>query len=325
MAINDQLKMLNIPVWRRIAQQRRSSLVWSIPFFCLLNAIFMVNLNPDDMSVFAQLSDTSSNSGSTSGDLGRPSSLVPLGGNNSNVTNSRAIPDAETIFETEAAKMPTSVGSFIILIANEAHESWQDERHKLITDHNPYFIPANLVVPRGTQIIFLNADAPWDTPHPHTIEILDTAGDNVVYSSETLDYGNSSGIIENLPPGNYTVVTTEYDARDGTILVESEEQSSGKLIVGGFYTPTHQVENNKDNDGNPHPGWLEYYREEFEKNGFDILSEYNFTYAQCDYCPGGYWIDNKTGDHTLMIFATEQPLSEALAKLEKLAKDNVYV
>jgi hypothetical protein len=324
MAINEQSKM-NIPIWERIAQQKRSLLIWSISFSFVLNGTFMVTPNPNGMDVFAQLSNTSSNSDSSSGDLGRSSSLAPIGGNSGNVTNTPDILDAETIFRSESAKMPASVGSFIILVANEAHESWQDERHKLITDHNPYFIPANLVVPRGMQIIFLNADAPWDTPHPHTIEILDAADDNVVYSSETLDYGNSSGIVENLAPGNYTVVTTEYDAREGTILVESDEQSSGNLIVGGFYTPTHQVENNKDNDGNPHPGWLGYYREEFEKNGFDILSEYNFNYAQCDYCPGGYWIDNKTGDHTLMIFATEQPLSEALAKLEKLAKDNVYV
>ena len=47
---------------------------------------------------------------------------------------------------------------------------------------------------------------------------------------------------------------------------------------------------------------------EFPKNGFQILSEYNFTYGACDYCPGEYWPDNKSGNHTLLIFATEQPL-----------------
>jgi hypothetical protein len=43
-----------------------------------------------------------------------------------------------------------------------------------------------------------------------------------------------------------------------------------------------------------------------------ILSQYNFTYGTCDYCPGEYWPDNKTGNHTLIIFATEQPLADAL-------------
>jgi hypothetical protein len=74
-----------------------------------------------------------------------------------------------------------------------------------------------------------------------------------------------------------------------------------------------------------HPGSLNYYRTEFPKNGFRVLSEYNFTYGTCDYCPGEYWPDNKTGNHTLIIFATDQPLSDALVKLKKLVKDNVYV
>jgi hypothetical protein len=58
---------------------------------------------------------------------------------------------------------------------------------------------------------------------------------------------------------------------------------------------------------------------------FDILSEYNFTYATCDYCPGEYWPDNKSGEHTLLIYSTQQPLSEALVKLGKLVTDNVYI
>ena len=70
-------------------------------------------------------------------------------------------------------------------------------------------------------------------------------------------------------------------------------------MVGEFYTPSHQVENNKNDDG-VHPG-LQYYQNEFPKNGFQILSEYNFTYAACDYCSGKYWPDNKTGNHTLII------------------------
>ena len=47
--------------------------------------------------------------------------------------------------------------------------------------------------------------------------------------------------------------------------------------------------------------------------------------AACDYCPGEYWPDNKTGNHTLIIFATEQPLPDTLAKLKKMTRDNVYV
>jgi hypothetical protein len=138
-----------------------------------------------------------------------------------------------------------------------------------------------------------------------------------------LDYTNSS-VPTTLPVRNYTIVNTEYDATEGTISVRNEK-SNGDLAVRGFYTPTGQVENNKDNDGGVHPGSLDYYRTEFPRDGLRILSEYNFTYGTCDYCPGEYWPDNKTGNHTLIIFATEQPLSDAMVKLKKLVKDNVYV
>jgi hypothetical protein len=160
------------------------------------------------------------------------------------------------------------------------------------------------------------------TPHPQTIELADEGGETV-YSTGVLEYTNSSEPVV-LPVGNYSVVNTEYEATEGTISI-TNQRSNGNLVVGGFYTPSHQVENNRDNDGGVHPGSLQYYRTEFPKNGFRILSEYNFTYAACDYCPGGYWPDNKTGNHTLIIFATEQPLPDALSKLRNLVRDNVYI
>src|SRR5918911_140805 len=103
-----------------------------------------------------------------------------------------AIPIAESVYQSESMKLPPSVGSFIILIANEAHESWQDERHKLITDKNSYYIPKNLRIPQGTTLSFLSADAPWDTPHPHTIDIIDKEGGDTVYTTGVLEYTNSS-------------------------------------------------------------------------------------------------------------------------------------
>jgi hypothetical protein len=244
------------------------------------------------------------------------------GSNSSNLNSTGTIPIAESVYQSESMELPVSIGSFIILIANEAHESWQDEKHKLITDKNSYYIPKNLRIPQGATVTFLNADAPWDTPHPQTIEIRDDEGETM-YTTGVLEYTNSSEPTI-LPVGNYTTVNTDYEATEGTISV-TNEKSNGKLVVGGFYTPTGQVENNKDNDGGVHPGSLKYYRTEFPKNGFQILSEHNFTYAACDYCPVGYWPDNKTDDHTLIIFATQQPLSDTLIKLKNLVKDNVYV
>ena len=130
------------------------------------------------------------------------------------ITNmAKDIPTGESVYKSESMSLPTSVGSFIILIANEAHESWQDEKHKLITDRNPYYIPKKLVIPQGTTITFLNADAPWDTPHPETVEVRDSSEDgDVIYTTGTLDYTNSSKPTK-LPVGNYTIVNTEYGGR----------------------------------------------------------------------------------------------------------------
>jgi len=254
---------------------------------------------------------------------------------NTNSFSDESIGSANSVHNTETLTVPKEVDVFVTLIANEAHESWEDERHKLITDRNAYYIPTKLVIHEGTAIVFLDADAPWDTPHPQTIEIVDKRSNDVVYSTGILDYSNSSEPVQ-LSSGNYSLVNTEYESKEGNILVLPNEDSkdgnnssvsstNDNLIVGGFYTTTNQVENNKDNDGVSHPGSLEYFREQFEKNGFTIFREHSFSYGACDYCPGGFWPDNKSGDHTLIIYSTQQPLSEVLDKLERLVKDNVYV
>lgn len=232
------------------------------------------------------------------------------------------IPQAKSVYDTETMHLPRSVGYFIILIANEAHEDWSNEKHKLLTDHNPYFVPSHILIPKGTAIVFLNADAPWNTPHPHTINIKDSSG-KVIHTTGKMEYASSSDS-KVLPEGTYAITDTEYKWMKGTITV-SDETSTGKEIVGGFYSPTNQVSNNLDNDGNMHPGWLGYYESEFPKNGFNIFSKHNFSYNTCSYCEGKFWPDNKTGDHTLIIFGTDQPLSEAIVKLQKLVKDNVYI
>jgi hypothetical protein len=240
-------------------------------------------------------------------------------------TNRDVIPTADIVHSSESMKVPPSVGTFVILIPNEAHENWSDEKHKLITDKNSYFVPTNLIVPNGTALVFLHADAPWDTPNPHTIEIQESSSGNAVYNTGQLDYTLSSKQIVLPSPGTYNIVDKSYDTKEAKITVLDNVTSNGNSIIGGFYAPTNQVENTEDNDGVSHPGSLQYYKEAFSKNGFDILSEYNFTYAACDYCPGEYWPDNKSGEHTLLIYSTKQPLPDALAELEKLVRDNVYI
>jgi hypothetical protein len=251
-----------------------------------------------------------------------PSSLQINRSNNDN--SSANIQTAQSVYTSQSMTLPSSVGTFVWYIVNEAHENSATERHKYLSDSNAIYLPTNLVIAQGTAISFLNADAPWDSPHPHTINIFDSS-EKIVYSSGKMDYTNSS-TPKVLPSGKYTVMDTKYTWMKGNLTVTPQSRSgNGSLIMGGFYTTTSQVANNKDNDGGVHPGWLGYYRTEFPKNGFKILSEYNFHYANCKYCPGGYWPDQKTGDHTLIIYSTSQPILDALSKLSKMVWNNVYI
>jgi hypothetical protein len=239
------------------------------------------------------------------------------------IVNSSDIPSAQSVYETESMTLPPSVGIFVCYIVDEAHENTATQPWKHVSDHNPIYLPTNLAIPQGTAITFLDADAPWDTPHPHMINIIDSSG-KVVYSTGKMDYTNSS-LPKVLPAGKYTLQDTKYSWMIGNLTVISNQGSTGNLVVGGFYTPTNQVANNKDNDGGTHRGWLGYYKEQFPKNGFKILSTFGFHYATCKYCPGGFWPDQKTANHTLIIYSTAQPVSDAISMLSKLVWDNVYI
>lgn len=256
--------------------------------------------------------------------------------NSSSKINNNTIPSAESVYSYQSMLLPASVNSFIIYIVDEAHENTAIAYWKHVSDHNPIYIPTHLIIPKGVTISFLDADAPWDHPHPHTINVIDNSSGKAIYTTGRLDYTNSSKPVV-LPVGKYEVQDTKYAWMKGTITVTEtanllkqsnvvgNNNNTSNIIVGGFYTPTSQVSNNKDNEGGVHPGWLGYYKTEFPKNGFSILSQYNFHYATCKYCPGGFWPDQKTGDHTLIIYSTQQSLSEALIKLAKMVWNNVYI
>jgi hypothetical protein len=171
---------------------------------------------------------------------------------------------AQSVYQSQSMTLPQSVGTFIWYIVDEAHEDAVTERHKYISDHNPIYLPMNLVIHQGTALSFLDADAPWDTPHPHTINIMDSSN-NIVYTTGKLDYTNSS-TAKVLPIGQYTIQDTKYPWMNGKLTVVSNPQKSvGNLIMGGFYTPTNQVANNKDNDGGTHPDGLDITKNSLQK------------------------------------------------------------
>src|SRR5919106_6124820 len=57
------------------------------------------------------------------------------------------LPNSSTVvYETEAFVVPPTVKTFVIYMANEFHENWPEESHKLITNKNAYAIPTNLTL-----------------------------------------------------------------------------------------------------------------------------------------------------------------------------------
>lgn len=233
------------------------------------------------------------------------------------------IPYALSVYESESMVLPPSVDYFIILIPNEAHESWKSYSESLLTDHNQFYIPTNLQISHGTSILFMNVDTPWDNPHPHTINIIDVSGE-VVYTTGKMDYLDSSEP-KILPVGKYDVINTENETGKGTILVREEKKPNyhgSGFVLGGFYTPTYEVKYDQVRFGNLHPGCLGYYKTVFPMNGFTIMSQHNFSkYVSW---PTELWYI-KPRDQTLIIYKTDQRLSTALIKLKKMVRDNAYV
>jgi hypothetical protein len=231
------------------------------------------------------------------------------------------LPSASSIYQTEIMKVPATVKTVIIYAANELHEDIKTGKHKLISDRNSYFVPKNTIVSNGTTVVIHNADAPWDIPHPHTFIVGSQNSAKLDYATNTQEF--------RLAPGIHKIIVADSPWAIGSVEVVSSEAAAAAmpptLIVGAFYTPTMQVSNPKDNDGGIHPGNLAYYIQEFPRNGLKIESMHNFTYSSCSDCPGKFWPDNKSGNHTLIVWSSTQSLPIVLAALTELTKANVYI
>jgi hypothetical protein len=231
------------------------------------------------------------------------------------------LPSASSIYQTEIMKVPATVKTVIIYAANELHEDIKTGKHKIISDRNSYFVPKNTIVSNGTAVVIHNADAPWDIPHPHTFIVGSQDSAKLDYATNTQEF--------RLAPGIHKITVADSPWAIGSVEVVSSDAAAAAmpptLIVGAFYTPTTQVSNPKDNDGGIHSGNLAYYIQEFPRNGLKIESMYNFTYSSCSDCPGKFWPDNKSGNHTLIVWSSTQSVPTVLAALTELTKANVYI
>ncbi|HJU34594.1 MAG TPA: hypothetical protein VJ695_05695 [Nitrososphaera sp.] len=283
------------------------------------------------------------------------SDVLPADDNNSATsvknTTMALLPNSSTfVYETEAFVAPPTVKTFVIYMANEFHERWPEESHKLITNKNAYTIPTNLQVANGTTIAFHMADAPWDTPHDYVVRVVDVNTNETVLQTTLLSYpkfnrGSSNSGITTLPIGDYRVETYlegmhKVQTKPLTIKVtDTPVNLSSNMTAGFFYSPQRPVINPYDNDGRLHEGHLEYYRQQFPVHGLKIESIYNFHFASCSFydkekspvctddggTPGElYWHDNKTADHALILWSSMRPYNQIAAALDEMTWENVY-
>ena len=261
------------------------------------------------------------------------------------------LPNSSTaVYETEAFVAPSTVKTFVIYMANEFHEIWPEESHKLITNKNAYAIPTHLTVSNGTSIAFHMADAPWDIPHDYIVRVVDAHTNETAFETPLLSYprvnrGPSNSGTTVLPIGEYRVEAYLY----GTDKVETKPitinvtdipvNQSSNITTGFFYSPQSPVANPYDNDGQLHQGHLEYYRQQFPLHGLKIESIHSFHFASCSFYDKGessvciddggspgelYWHDNKTAEHVLIFWSSTRPYSQIAAALDELTWENVY-
>ena len=69
-------------------------------------------------------------------------------------TSNNSIPLARVVHESQSITLTNSVGTFIWYIVNEAHEDTQKESQKLMSDHNPDYIPTKVIMPQGVSVLF---------------------------------------------------------------------------------------------------------------------------------------------------------------------------
>jgi hypothetical protein len=286
--------------------------------------------------------------------------LANLSSNDNNISSNSAVSTNTTmailsnsstvVYETEAFIAPPTVKTFAIYMANEFHENWPEESHKLITNKNAYAIPTNLTVSHGTSIAFHMADAPWDTPHDYIVRVIDAHTNETAMQTPLLSYpkfhsGPSNSGTTVLPIGEYRVEaylhgTDKVETKPITIKVTNTPvNQSSNITAGFFYSPQRPVANPYDNDGQLHQGHLEYYKQQFSVHGLKIESIHSFHFASCSFYDEGksseciddggspgelYWHDNKTADHVLIFWSSTRPYSQIAAALDELTWENVY-
>jgi hypothetical protein len=205
-----------------------------------------------------------------------------------------SISDARSVYETGTMSLPATVKSFIIMIPDEAHHPPEDD--KTISPKNPNFLPTTLEALDGTEVAFVHGDP----SHTH-VEIVRDKDGNVVWETIPVEHPGGSDTKALSSSGSpFSISDKEFANMKGHINI-SPAKSTGSLTVGGFFVPT------KD---------LDKYKSEFADAGFNVLSNFDFSTESVQ--------KDLSGENTLLIYSTSQPLKAAIEKLLPLVEALPY-
>jgi hypothetical protein len=139
--------------------------------------------------------------------------------------------DAATVVNNKSLSLGGDVKNVIILIPNEAHESPQlPEEQRLI---NQPYVPENLIVDPGTNVVWFNGDV----DHDHRITMTDENSNPYFESKEFTFNTLSKGLVMNdTGKFNYSEQDVNQDDPDfvieGTIDVLGTEISKSSTVKG---------------------------------------------------------------------------------------------
>jgi plastocyanin len=190
--------------------------------------------------------------------------------------------------------LPSAVKGVIITIPNEGHHAASEQL--AFSSKNPYYLPANLVVPSGTSIAFVHGDV----GHEHVGIVSDSARGTVAWETPAVGHPGGSDV-KVLPAGTYDVTSEENPVMQGTITVSNDAVSAGNLVVGGLFVPTTS---------------LGKYKSDFANAGFNVLSTHNFVSESEQ--------EDMSGPTTLIIYSTATPIDQAIPKLFPIIESLPY-
>jgi plastocyanin len=211
---------------------------------------------------------------------------------------------AQGIFQNKALTLGKNIKNVMILIPNEGHESpsLPEEQRQI----NQPYVPKNIIVNPGTNIVWLNGDV----GHEHTITMNDENSEKV-FESGKFDYNTVSKPLVLNKTGKFTYSQADVNVDDpkfvmvGTVTVKDTTPALNNInsdTVGFFMIPS------KD---------MDKHISELTDGGVQVLDKYTFKDLR-----GG---QKGTGpNETLLLVGTKNGSNKLISTLQKIAPELPY-